>query len=55
MEEDHELTEEQKSQFMRDLVGKVREYFYEPQSRSDIRSDIDEQLQKVKKGEDSES
>ena len=54
MEEDIGLTEEQKAIFVKNLVGKVREYFYEPVSRGDIRLVIDEELKRLDSSEDTE-
>lgn len=54
MQEDVGLSEEQKATFVKNLVVKVREYFYEPVSRGDIRSIIDEELKRLESGENTE-
>ena len=55
MEDEAKLTEEQREVFMRNLVGKVRENFYQPSNRNDIRKDIDEQIEIAKADENPES
>ena len=55
MTEETGLTDEQKATFMKNIVWKVREYFYEPQSRSDIRLDIDKELKRAGEHEVKES
>lgn len=55
MTEETRLTDEQKATFIKNIVGKVREYFYEPHSRSDIRLDIENELERAGEREVKES
>lgn len=45
--DDIELTDEEKRQFLTDVVKKIKEEFYLPTSSSDIRQVIDEEMRKV--------